>query len=148
MNIAVLFVDDEENILNSIRRLFVEEPFDFYQATSGDEGLKALEAHPEIGLIVSDQRMPGMSGVEFLEKAREMRPDVLRILLTGYSDIHAIMDAINKSGVPLLNQRDDDLVQCIRENIKIYNLTLENKRLNGVIQEQNQKLKNWNGSLS
>ena len=150
MNIAVLFVDDEENILNSIRRLFVEEPFDFYQATSGDEGLKALEAHPEIGLIVSDQRMPGMSGVEFLEKAREVRPDVLRILLTGYSDIHAISDAINRSGVCRYLSKpwnDDDLVQCIRENVKIYNLTLENKRLNGVIQEQNQKLKNWNEQL-
>lgn len=150
LNTAVLFVDDEQNILHSMRRLFAEEPFDIYQASSGEEGLKILEEHSEIGLIVSDQRMPKMNGVEFLEKAREMRPDVLRILLTGYSDIHAVTDAINKGGVCRYLTKpwnDGDLVQCVRESVRIYNLTLENKRLSGVIQEQNLKLKNWNEQL-
>src|SRR6266702_171971 len=93
--VKVLFVDDEENILRSINRLLMDEDFEVLTAGSGDEGLRLIASHPDLGLIVSDQRMPGMSGVEFLTLARQAVPEALRIVLTGYADINATMDAIN-----------------------------------------------------
>jgi len=94
----VLFVDDEENILKSLKRLLVDEEIEILTATSGEQGLDLLRDTEDIGLIVSDQRMPGLSGADFLRQSREISPDTLRIMLTGYADINATIDAINKGG--------------------------------------------------
>src|SRR5512143_3889480 len=96
--VKVLFVDDELNILRSLERLFMDEAFTVTTAGSGEEGLSLLRDDPAFGLIVSDQRMPGMNGVEFLSRAREIAPEALRIVLTGYADLNATMDAINRGG--------------------------------------------------
>lgn len=124
--LGVLFVDDEENILHSLRRLFMDDGFEIFTATSGEQGLKILENTPGIALIVSDQRMPGLSGAQFLEKAKTILPDTLRILLTGHSDINAVVDAINKGGAYryLTKPWDDEVLrQNIREALNIYTLT-------------------------
>ncbi len=150
IRLGVLFVDDEENILNSMRRLFMDDGFEIFTATSGEQGLKILANTPNIALIVSDQRMPGITGAQFLEKAKTIRPDALRILLTGHSDINAVVDAINKGGAYryLTKPWDDDVLrQSIREALKIYALTRENRRLNEIIREHNKKLRNWNTEL-
>ena len=150
MRLGVLFVDDEENILRSLRRLFMDEGFEIYIASGGEQGLEIIRNTPDIALIVSDQRMPGMTGAEFLEKAKITRPETLRILLTGYSDINAVVDAINRGGAYryLTKPWDDEVLkQNIREAVKVFALTRENQRLGEVIRQQNKKLKNWNAEL-
>jgi response regulator RpfG family c-di-GMP phosphodiesterase len=147
---GVLFVDDEANILRSLQRLLVDEDFPVFTAPSGDEGLLVLGSNPNIGLIVSDQRMPGMNGAEFLARAREMAPESLRILLTGYSDIEATIDAINRGGAYRYVTKpwnDEDLLQIIRDGLRNYTLTRENRRLATIVRQQNEELKEWNGRL-
>ncbi len=72
--------------------------YQVYTATSGDEALKILSEKP-IEIIITDQRMPNMTGVEFLEKVIELYPDPMRLLLTGYADMNAVVDAVNKGKI-------------------------------------------------
>ncbi len=89
----VLFVDDEPRILNTMRMLF-RNHYDVMVADSGAKALELLKTNP-VDVIVSDQRMPGMTGIEMLRQARELNPNAMRILLTGYSDLNAIIGSIN-----------------------------------------------------
>lgn len=146
----ILFVDDEKNVLHSLRRLFMDEDYEVIVANSGEEALEILRVNPNIGLIVSDQRMPGLTGVDFLEKAKEIVPDAIRILLTGYADINAVADAINRGGAyryVTKPWKDEELIQVIGEAVQHYSLRKENKRLNEIVKKQNLELKNWNSQL-
>ena len=146
----VLFVDDEENILNALRRLLADEEFEVLTATSGEAGLEILRNTPEMAVIVSDQRMPQMSGVEFLAQARETVPAALRIMLTGYADLQATMDAINRGGTCRYITKpwqDHELVQTIRDAVAQYRLMNENQRLTHIVQKQNEDLQEWNNNL-
>ncbi len=128
----------------------MDEPYEVFTAGSGLEGLKLLLDNPHIGLIVSDQRMPGMSGVDFLEKSREIRPEAVKILLTGYSDINATIDAINKAGALRYITKpwqDAELLQVIREALQRYELAADNRRLAAIVSRQNEELKAWNAQL-
>lgn len=89
----LLLVDDEENILRALTRLLRRDGYSIYTASSGPQGLELLKQH-EVSVIVSDQRMPEMSGVEFLSKARDIQPNTVRIVLSGYTDINSVTDAI------------------------------------------------------
>lgn len=147
---AVLFVDDEENILKSLVRLTMDEEFSVITANSGQQGLELLAEKPEIALIVSDQRMPGMNGAEFLHLSRELAPDAIRMLLTGYSDISAAVDAINRGGASRYLSKpwnDDDLLQTVRGAVETWRLATENRRLQAIVQAQNEELKQWNDNL-
>lgn len=95
--ISVLYVDDEENNLFSFKAVF-RIKYHVYTAISGDEALKILAEKP-IEVIITDQRMPAMTGVEFLEKVIPLYPDPIRLLLTGYADMNAVVDAINKGKI-------------------------------------------------
>jgi response regulator RpfG family c-di-GMP phosphodiesterase len=95
--IAILYVDDEENNLFSFKATF-RIKYNVQTALSGDEALKILAEKP-IHIIITDQRMPEMTGVEFLEKVLEKYPDPMRILLTGYADMEAVVDAVNKGKI-------------------------------------------------
>ncbi len=146
----ILFVDDEENILRTLRRLFMDEECEVYTASSGEEGLKILNDTGEIGVIVSDQRMPGMEGVDFLEQSRKVSPQSIRILLTGYADINAAVDAINRGGTfryITKPWKDEDLLLTVKGALQSYNLIKENKRLNAIVKKQNEELKKWSGEL-
>ncbi len=146
----ILFVDDEKNVLQSLKRVFMDEDYDITIANSGEEALEIIKANDNFGLIVSDQRMPGLTGVDFFEKAKEILPDALRILLTGYADINAVADAINRGGAYRYITKpwkDDELLQVIHEAAKRYSLTQENKRLEALVAKQNEELKNWNTQL-
>jgi len=148
--VRVLFVDDEENILRSIKRLFMEESYEILTANSGEEALKLLKDHQNIGLIVSDQRMPGMQGVDLLKQACDISPDTLRIMLTGYTDVNAAIEAINKGGAfqyIMKPWKDDELIQIVRDAVYRYSLTQENKRLAEIVRKQNEELKQWNDQL-
>ena len=95
---VLLFVDDEDNILNALRRLFHPLNYKIFTAGSGAEALALLE-HEPVDLIISDMRMPQMNGVELLEQVRAKWPNTQRIMLTGYSDIESTIAAINRGEI-------------------------------------------------
>ena len=117
--IPILYIDDEQVNLLAFRANF-RRTYDVHTATTCDEGKKLLEEHA-IKIVVADQRMPKMTGVEFFEWIREDHPDTIRILLTGFSDISAVIDAINKGKIysyitkPWL---EDELQQTFASGIK------------------------------
>lgn len=112
--ISILFVDDEENNLVSFKANF-REKYRILTAKSGIEALQTLEDF-DIDIIITDQRMPEMTGIEFLEKAQEVKPETMRILMTGFSEIDVVKDAINKGkiyyflGKPWNNEEIDRIV--------------------------------------
>jgi len=139
----ILIVDDEENILNSLKRLFRKEDFQILTAKSGDEGLIILDEN-EVDLIISDLKMPFMSGVEFLSKAKQKNPAALRIMLTGHADLKAVLDAIDKGEVYrfLLKPWDDEELKiAIKQALDFYHLQKENKVLAQTVKRQNVILK-------
>lgn len=147
---GVLVVDDEQNILRALARLLIDEDFPLYTANSGERGLELLRSSEHVGLIISDQRMPGMMGTEFLARARDLAPEALRIMLTGYADIQATIDAINKGGAYRYITKpwnDEELLQIIRDALQIFSLAQENKRLSATVQRQNVELSEWNSRL-
>ncbi len=97
-NYPVLFVDDEEMALISLADRFDEE-FTIHTAKSGKEALDILERNREIAVIVSDQRMPGMSGIEFLAQAKQIAPSAIRMLFTAYTEMETVIEAINKGNI-------------------------------------------------
>lgn len=148
--ITVLLVDDEENILKSLRRLLMDEEFDIETASSGEAGLEKLRTLENVGLIISDQRMPGMNGAEFLGRSREIAPHAQRMLLTGYSDINATIEAINKGGAGRYLSKpwdDDELIGAIRAALELYRQGFEKRRLNDIMNQQKKELEEWNDNL-
>src|ERR1700761_9326775 len=96
---AILYVDDEERSLKSFARAFGED-FRIMTAASAAEGLELLELHKdEIGLLMTDQRMPGEKGVWLLERARRLQPRIIRVLVTAFSDMDAAIAAVNSGAI-------------------------------------------------
>lgn len=150
MGDRVLFVDDEENILRAIERLFIDEDYEVVTATSGDRALALLAGSEPPAVIVSDQRMPGMSGSEFLRKAKDASPESLRMVLTGYADIGAAMDAVNLGGASRYLTKpweDAMLLQAVRDGVGLFRLRRENRLLQAVVARQNEELRDWNAKL-
>ena len=145
----ILFVDDEENVLSSLRRLFHGEGYGILTATRGDEGLRVLEANP-VALIIADNGMPGMSGIEFLRAVREVRPDVIRVMLTGYADLSSAKDAINRGEVYRFLTKPWDPTELrviVKQGVEQYRLVEENKQMQLLIEVQNRRLQVWNAEL-
>lgn len=146
---TLLLVDDEENILRALTRLLRRDGYDVVTACSGEAGLTVLAEHP-VCVILSDQRMPGMSGIEFLERAQALRPDTIRVMLSGYTDFQSVTDAINRGAIWkfLTKPWEDDL---LRENVRRafaqYGLRAERDRLDKELATANEKLSRWNESL-
>ncbi len=127
----ILLVDDEESILSSMRRLLRPDGYCIHTARSGQDGLEVLASAP-IGVIVSDQRMPMMSGAEFLGEVKRRFPDTMRIVLSGYTELNAITDAINQGAIYkfLTKPWDDDLLRShIREAFEVFEMRSANRRL-------------------
>jgi two-component system, probable response regulator PhcQ len=96
---AILYVDDEEKSLKYFARAF-EDQFWILTAANAEDGFRLLEEHKdEIGLLMTDQRMPGEKGVRLLEKARQLRPRIIRVLATAYSDMEAVIAAVNTGAI-------------------------------------------------
>ena len=95
---TLLLVDDEEHILASLKRLLRRDGYTIVTACGAAEGLQRL-AEGEVDVIVSDQRMPSMTGVEFLRRAKELYPDTIRMVLSGYTELQSIIDAINEGAI-------------------------------------------------
>jgi response regulator RpfG family c-di-GMP phosphodiesterase len=147
----ILLVDDEESITKALQRLFRRENHDILTASGGEEGLRILrESSEPFSLIISDQRMPGMNGSEFLEQARAIVPRSIRILLTGYSDMTAIVDAVNRGQIHRYMTKpwnDDDILFAVRQSLEHYELVSENVRLLDLTRKQNDELTDLNRTL-
>jgi len=140
-NINVLYVDDEENNLSAFKASF-RRHFTVFTAISADEGQKVLAAN-EIHVLITDQRMPGTLGTELLAQAVKDYPDQIRILLTGFSDIEAIKDAINRGQIYHYLQKpwkDDELKTTIEEAYKVYHLKMKQKELSTQLLQTNEQL--------
>ncbi|HEX8637788.1 MAG TPA: HD domain-containing phosphohydrolase [Pyrinomonadaceae bacterium] len=123
----ILIVDDEPANLRLLERLFRRE-YQVIAATSGAEALELLEMH-DVAVILSDERMPGMTGIEFLKRASEMRPHTVRIILTGYTDVNSLVEAINSGVVYKYVPKpwgNEDLQQTIVRAIEHYE-TIKNQ---------------------
>lgn len=149
MERTLLLVDDEENITSALVRLLRRDGYRILRANSGTEGLDLL-AQNEVGVIISDQRMPGMTGVEFLGKVREQFPDTVRIVLSGYTELNSVTDAINRGAIYkfLTKPWDDDLLRAnVEEAFQRYEMKMENARLARELQQANQELQSINHEL-
>lgn len=139
--IRILYIDDEPNNLTAFKASFRRD-FDIITATSANEGLKIVE-NEDLHIIISDQRMPDITGVEFFEMVRKDFPDPIRILLTGYADIEAVIAAINRGEVYRYITKpwdENDLKITIHNAFEIFSLRAENKQLIGSLAQANQQL--------
>ncbi|KRP46466.1 Response regulator c-di-GMP phosphodiesterase, RpfG family, contains REC and HD-GYP domains [Pseudomonas libanensis] len=139
---AVLLVDDEESILNSLRRLLRGQPYDVVLATSGAQALEIMATRP-IDLVMSDARMPGMDGATLLAEVHRLYPATSRILLTGYADLTTIIKAINDGQIHRYISKpwSDDELQLVLQQ------TLEHQRLERLARDQTEQLKLLNTTL-
>jgi putative nucleotidyltransferase with HDIG domain len=146
---TVLFVDDEINILKAIQRLLRNEPVQVLCASRAQEALGLLAQHA-CQVVVTDQRMPEMSGVDLLSSVRERHPDIVRMMLTGYTEMTIAVDAINRGEIFRLITKpwnDEELKATIRQACDHHDLKQEIRRLNQVTREQNFKLQDMNRNL-
>ncbi len=127
----IMFVDDDQEILASYARAF-RKGYDVEVAAGPRVGLDMLEAGLDVAVVVSDLRMPGMDGVEFLGRVRELRPDAVRIILTGFADIAVAMAAVNKSKVFSFLTKpcpEEDLEEALAAGMRQYQLQAAEKEL-------------------
>lgn len=139
---AVLLVDDEESILNSLRRLLRSQPYEVVLATSGAQALEIMATRP-IDLVMSDARMPGMDGATLLAEVHRLYPATSRILLTGYADLTTIIKAINDGQIHRYISKpwnDEELHLVLQQ-------TLEHQRLERLARDQTEQLKLLNATL-
>lgn len=149
MERTLLLVDDEENITSSLVRLLRRDGYHILCANSGEAGL-ALLAENDVGVIISDQRMPGMTGVEFLGKVKEMYPDTVRVVLSGYTELNTVTDAINRGAVYkfLTKPWEDELLRAnVEEAFQRYEMKMENARLALELEDANDELVTINREL-
>mgnify|MGYP001544513525 CR=1 FL=1 len=145
----VLLVDDEESILNSLRRLLRSQPYDVLLATSGAQALEILTQQP-VDLVMSDARMPNMDGATLLAHVHELYPATTRIMLTGYADPAAIIKAINEGRINRYISKpwnDDEMLVTLRQALEHQHSERERQRLERLAQVQNDQLKLLNSTL-
>ena len=144
----VLLVDDEPDLRTTFRMTYAKE-FDVTCAGSGSEGLEVLRERA-MAVVVADQRMPGMTGTEFLAQSMDIRPELVRIVLTGYSDIELLVEAINSSRIHRYVTKPwdtQDFRVTLRRAIDMYRLEQENARLTVALQAANERLETENAYL-
>jgi len=125
-----MFVDDEENILNSLRRIFRKEPYEVLTCLSAEEALKVLETR-EVQVLITDQLMPGMKGTELLKIVKQKYPLMIRIILSGHSDMENIIRAINEGEIYRFLKKPEDLTDLLQ----IVERALEQSRVVKKVQE-------------
>jgi len=149
-NRILLLVDDEPNILKALKRLLRRDGYTILLADSGTEALQILELEP-VNVIVSDHRMPVMTGIEFLAKVKQTYPDITRIVLSGFSDLDTITEAINEGNIYkfLAKPWDDTQIRTtIQEAFEQNELKLENSRLTEELKQANAGLVQQNVETS
>ena len=142
MDVSILIVDDEPAIISALKRALIEEPFDIFTAKNGMEGLEVLKAN-RIKIVISDEKMPGMTGSEFLSRVKELFPETIRIMLTGAASIESAIKAVNNGEIYRFFTKpwnDIELKLAIRSAIEKYDLEAENTRLLKTVRRQSSEL--------
>lgn len=146
---SLLLVDDEENIVAALRRLLRAEGWLLLSATSAEQALQLMARH-EVDVILSDQRMPGMTGVELLRRVRELYPETIRLVLSGYTELQSITDAINEGAIYKFLAKpwdDEQLRSHLREAFALKEMADRNRRLDQEVQAANHELAGLNQRL-
>ncbi|MBI5848955.1 MAG: response regulator [Nitrospirae bacterium] len=147
--IRILCVDDEPNVLNALKRLFLDNDYLIFTALSAPEGISILERE-HVQLVISDYRMPSMNGVEFLREVYKRWPDTVRIVLSGYADASSIVAAINEGHIYKFIPKpwnDDELKITISNSIERYFLLKQNSELSAELTKKNTELLGLNEQL-
>jgi DNA-binding NtrC family response regulator len=145
---AILIVDDELPNLQKLRRTFLND-YQVFQAQNGEEALEILRVQA-VAAVITDQRMPGMSGVELLRRSLGVRPDTVRIILTGYTEVEDLMDAINRGQVHRYVTKPWEpafLKQALEQELERWELKRENERLAQELKKANEQLEKENYKL-
>jgi two-component system NtrC family sensor kinase len=146
----ILCVDDERNVLRALERIFLDEDYEILTAASGEEGLQVLGDSPQVQVVISDFRMPGMNGVEFLKEVFKRRPQTIRIVLSGYADTAAVVAAINEGKIYKFIPKpwnDDELRMTVAKALEHFATQRRNEQLAEELRRKNEELSLLNADL-
>jgi two-component system, NtrC family, sensor kinase len=147
--VKILFVDDEPNVLNAIKRILVDDDYEIYTAGSATEGVAIMKDN-KVQVVVSDYRMPDINGIEFLREVNEHWPETVRIVLSGYADIASIVAAVNEGQIYKFIPKpwnDDELRITIANAAERYALFRRNHELAIALAAKNAELTRLNIEL-
>ena len=140
---TVLFVDDEEKLLRSLKRGLMDEPYNSLFANSGKEALEILDNN-DVHVLVTDMRMPEMGGLELLQRVKEDYPHIIRMVLSGYTQITTLLTAINEGEVYKFITKpwklEEEFKPAIRQAVEYYDLQHERDRLAAEVEDYKAKL--------
>jgi CheY-like chemotaxis protein len=145
----LLVVDDEAHNLDFVSRVF-RSPHQVLTALSGEAALELLQQHPDVAVVIADQRMPGMNGSELLSRTQEIAPRAMRVLMTGYADFESVVDAINRGKVWSYVSKPvsaDHLKKVVESSLEIFSLSRRNEALMAEMESNNQRLVSTKGEL-
>lgn len=148
--VKILCVDDENNVLRALRRVFLDDNYEIHSALSAEEGLNILHTVEEIQIVISDYRMPGLNGIDFLKEVCRNWPDTIRMVLSGYADTAAVVEAINDGQIFKFIPKpwdEDELRTTIQMGLERYFLKKKNLQLMDELKASNRKLREINESL-
>jgi two-component system, probable response regulator PhcQ len=143
MKNKILIVDDEVNVIAALKRALADEPLEVFTAISAEQGLQILKRQ-NFKIVISDERMPGMDGSEFLSVVKTAYPETVRIMLTGHASLGEMMNAINRGEVFRFFVKpwnDLEIIMAIRFALEKFELEAENRRLLKTIRNQSVELK-------
>lgn len=146
---VILIVDDEEYVLNSLKRLLRRDGYRILTALNGDDGFKLLREN-DVQLVISDQRMPDISGTEFLAKVKDDFPNAIRTIISGFTDVSSITESINKGQIYKFFYKpwdDNNLRLEIKQCLEQYALIRKNRELNELVIKKNKELEHINDEL-
>lgn len=148
--IRILCVDDERNVLRSLERIFLDDDYEILAAASGEDGLELLESAGQVQVVISDYRMPGMNGVEFLREVYKRYPASIRIVLSGYADTAAVVSAINEGHIYKFIPKpwnDEELRFTVAKAIDNFLIQRKNRQLAEELRLKNEELQELNAHL-
>ncbi|TFW28633.1 EAL domain-containing protein [Duganella callida] len=143
---CLLLVDDEVNIIAALKRLLRPDGYDIHTANSGEQGLELLAQLP-VDVIISDQRMPGLNGADFLRQARNLKPDTIRIMLSGYTELQSVTDAVNEGAIYKFLTKpwnDEQLRAHLADAFRLKEIADDNARLHLEVRTANHELASAN----
>jgi len=138
----ILIVDDEEHVLSSLKRELQDEPYNVFVANSGEAALNILNANV-FKVVLSDVKMPGMDGFELFEKVNELYPDTVKVILSGFSNVHLILSIVNAKQIDRYVTKpwnSSDVKIIITQSIELYDLRKEVIDLRNEVNELRQLL--------
>ena len=140
----ILIVDDEKSVGKSLGQILMTEDIDFIYVENGESAIQELKSREKpFSIIISNQRMPGMQGTDFLEQAKQIHPDTIRFLLTAHSDMDVIIRSVNKGAIhEFINKpwNNDKLLELVKTWFKRYEKNIEEKKLLQTIKKKNKEL--------